>query len=127
MFWEKSKFEHQYFHQFQSPSGIKLSAHSAHSAVPPDTQSGTCSEPDRALPEAQLCGCARQPEGKVVTSRLTNHRPMRIDLEADEPVQASAVPSCPAIVVLLQDVRRKMYETNLQIRRWSCASVEQVG
>jgi hypothetical protein len=50
---------------------------------------------------------------------------MRIDLEADEPVQASAVASCPAIVVLLQDVRRKMYETDLQIRSWSCASVEQ--
>jgi hypothetical protein len=51
---------------------------------------------------------------------------MRIDLEADEPVQASAVASCPAIVVLLQDVRRKIYETDLQIRNWSWASVEQV-
>ena len=39
--------------------------------------------------------------GEVMTSRLTNHRPMRIDLEADEPVQASAVANCPAIIVLL--------------------------
>ena len=56
-----------------------------------------------------------------MTNRLNNHRPMRIDLEADEPVQASAVASCRAIVLLSQDVRRKTYETDLQIRSSSCA------
>jgi hypothetical protein len=101
---ERANVEHQCYDNspVPEPKRQKLSAHSAHSVVPLDAQKRyMLREPDRALPEAQPSGCARQAERKVVTSRLTKHPPMRIDLEADEPVQASTVSNCPAIIVLL--------------------------
>jgi len=105
-------------HQFQSPTGQNF-PHIPHIPQCRWTHKAVRAGPRRA--RSTTVRVRASTGGEVVTSRLTDNRPMRIDLEADEPVQASAVASCRAIVLLSQDVRRKTYETDLQIRSSSCA------
>ena len=83
-------------HQFQSPNG-KNFPHIPY--IPQRTVRAARAGPRGA--RSTTVRVRASTGGEVVTSRLTDNRPMRIDLEADEPVQASAVASCPAIIVLL--------------------------
>jgi hypothetical protein len=98
-------------HQFQSPSGKKLSAHSVHSAVPLDAQSGTCCASRTALSEAQPSRCARQPEGSPEQGATppSCHRATHLAVEG---VGSAAVIDCPVIGHLLQMVGPECAETH---------------
>jgi hypothetical protein len=58
-------------HQFQSRSGKTFRTFRTFRSAAGHTTRYTLREPDRALPQARPSQCARQPEGKVVTSRPT--------------------------------------------------------
>ena len=107
--WEKkqmSSINVTIIHQFQSPNG-KNFPHIPY--IPQRTVRAARAGPRGA--RSTTVRVRASTGGKVVTKRLNNHRPMRVDIDIrcplDEPVLASTVSSCPAIVVLLQDVRRK--------------------